>query len=535
MSDLRQHPEWRATKVAATIAVSRCLVTVYRFAIGPLAEAIGPELSGTSVDTPAPVFNGVAVGALALVVALALRMVAIGQQGGRQGAAWGPEIYWSGLFVLTLPVVYRLVSPSVQRLERLVLLLILAEASYAVSLLSSPMRVSHFDEFLHWLTAINIMQSHRLFQDNSLLPISPLYPGLEILTTALADLTQLPLFGAAIAVLLVLRALLISALFLIYEKIGGSVRLAAVGCVAYMGNSGYVLFDSQFAYESLAIVLLALVLLASAEERAATTTAVKSNVLVLLITAALAVTHHVTGAVAVLLLGTTVSLNILSRSARQERRSMMLVAGTAVALMVAWSFVIGNPVVDYLGPVFQAGIDGFFHSASKPQEARQAFVAADGTRMPLVLQLVGMGSVLIVAVGLATGFCRSLAIGTAQRDRRGWFTLVDTIRCRWVNHRAILLTLMTLCWPLSIILRLTPGGWEIGNRMGHISISVLVSSWRSRSPSSGKRLADGAPRSSPLPLCLLPMSAVSSLGGACWPPARPTRSRPMPHRSSQWA
>lgn len=454
-----------AIVAAKRTALSR-LSVLYRATSRAIIDCIGPGADGVVAEGSIAPFNSIWVAALTLYSALDLLIVAIAQYASRMDVAWGAPIFWSALFLLAAPIAFRLVGPGVHRMERIALLLLLAECSYAINLLFSPTRLSHFDEMLHWITAADIVRTRELFSENTLLPISPLYPGLEILTTGLANLSQMPLFGTMIVILVVLRGLLITVLFLLYEKISGSAWLAAVGCLFFMGNSSYVLFDALFAYESLAIVLLGLVLFTSMEDRTAQHVGRRPSILVVLITAALAVTHHVTGAVAAMLLAWVAVLKILSRHSGWERRSAAVIAAIAVIMMVAWSFRIGNPVVNYLGPVLQAGIKGAFHSATGAKQTREAFVAADGTHMPLALQWLGIASVAIIAAGLATGFMRSLALGSERHERGMWFTLLNSTRCRWVNHHGILLTLLTLGWPLSIILRLTPGGWEIGNRMG---------------------------------------------------------------------
>jgi hypothetical protein len=442
-----------------------------------MVRAISPEIRIELTDTSDAKVNTEWVAALCLVTSIALSMVALGQVAGRSGKTWGSPVFWAGICLLFFPVAMRLVQPMVSRLERVILLILLALSTFGVKLLYSPTRLVQFDEFLHWRTASDIMASHRLFLDNSLLPVSPLYPGLEILTTALAFLTHLSVFGASLTVLVVLRGLFVCVLYSFYQKLCGSSRVAAIACVAYMGNSGYVLFDALFAYETLAIVLLALALLAEAGSGAAITLFSPSTAILFFFVLALAVTHHMTGVFAALVLSLLALLHLFRPVARQDRTRAALVAGGALALMAIWSFVIGNPIVNYLGPVFQEGAQGFFHAVSKGKGARQAFVSADGTRTPILLQVAGMGAVGIVALMLATGFFRSIALATAGGSRTGWRTLANLFRSRWSSSRLILLTILTLGWPLSIVLRLTPGGWEIGNRMGpyvYFGVSIVM-------------------------------------------------------------
>ncbi len=48
-----------------------------------------------------------------------------------------------------------------------------------------------FDELLHYRTVDNILTTRHLFSPNSLLPVSPYYPGMETVTAVLVQLTGL--------------------------------------------------------------------------------------------------------------------------------------------------------------------------------------------------------------------------------------------------------------------------------------------------------------------------------------------------------
>jgi hypothetical protein len=402
---------------------------------------------------------------------MALPFIAAAQDAGHYKKDWANSVYWTGLLVLILPIMSRLASPMVARSERVYLLMLLAVSSFLVKLLYAPTRFAHFDEFLHWLTATDIMGLHRLFSPNSLLPVSPAYPGLEILTTAVANLSGLSIFGASVVVLLVIRPLFISALFLFYERICGCSRMAAIACLAYMGNSGYMFFESQYAYESLAIVLLGLALFSDSIARDNARQTYASTAIVLALVVALCATHHVTSYVALIVFALLAVLESLRSRDKSARTRAVLLAAFVLISIVVWAAISGKSITSYLGPPLQHAIDGFLRMIKgTPSPAgsapRKAFEAADGFKTPMALQVIGIVSLLIVALGLATGFLRSLALAASGFGRTGWAALLDFLRGRVSNTRLGLLTLLTLCWPLSVVLRLSAGGWEIGNRMG---------------------------------------------------------------------
>ena len=143
------------------------------------------------------------------------------------GWPWANDLFWLGLVVLYLPIALRLLKEDVSRDERIGLVVILGVALYLVKILQNPTAFIQFDEFLHVRTAIDVLDKRHLFSRNSLLPVSPLYPGLEIATTAIANLTGLSIFWSGALLLLVARVIFILSLFIFTEIVCGSARSSA--------------------------------------------------------------------------------------------------------------------------------------------------------------------------------------------------------------------------------------------------------------------------------------------------------------------
>src|SRR5205823_3208057 len=93
-----------------------------------------------------------------------------------------------GLLIIFVPNMMRLMAPTPSRFERICLLSVVGICFYLVQLMASPLHFSAFDAFLHWRTADDILRTRHLFSENSLLPVSPYYPGLEIATNALSTI-----------------------------------------------------------------------------------------------------------------------------------------------------------------------------------------------------------------------------------------------------------------------------------------------------------------------------------------------------------
>jgi hypothetical protein len=101
---------------------------------------------------------------------------------------------------------------------------------------------------------------------------------------------------------------------------------------------------------------------------------------------------------------------------------------------------------------------------------RTPFQGEDGIVQPFWQRGPAIASLLFTCLGLATGFFRSLNLAGGRIELSGFH-----IRIAWKNSALILFTLLTVAFPLSVLLRLTRSGWEIGNRLGtFISLGVCI-------------------------------------------------------------
>lgn len=463
---------------------------------------IGPDLRGSRADaTPEPANPGW-MATLCLVVAMALLLIVTGHGAGRRGDAVAPLLFWSGAVLLVVPTSLRIAWSNVARSERLFMLLLLAEALFYYKTVYSPTGFAHHDEFLHWAAAEDLATGHRLFLSNPLLPIASAYPALEIVTTAITNLTGLPLFAAASLLLAVLKGTLITALFLFYERISGSARIAAISCLTYMGCSTFVMFESAFSYESLGFVLCMLILAVEAASKDLVGGRRLSAIgLITLLLASLAVTHHLTAAFAAIYLGMLAALEALRRdiSLRLEARiAMGVTAVLAIMLPLLWVIASGNSFTGYVGPVVETGfktlLGRIFGTDIPPSEHLGA------PTQPLGMRLTTLVAVLLLTLGLATGFFRSLAMTAPGKLHSGWRPIQGILRRRWRDSRVVLLTLLACGFPISVAFRLTINGWQIGNRMGtfvFIGVGLVVAVsiihfWQGRASRGWRRIVPSA-------------------------------------------
>ncbi|MGO7383070.1 hypothetical protein ACCT20_07335 [Rhizobium ruizarguesonis] len=414
----------------------------------------------------------------AFLCSCALVVAALAANASRLGEGWAVPTFYCAIAVIFLPAAARIIHPRASRLERLALIVIVTSALFVVRVIRAPVAFIDHDEFLHWATVNDILEAGRLFLPNPLLPVSPLYPGLELITSALVNLSGLSVFAAGLIVLATARMMLMLALFLLFEKITDSARIASIACLIYMGSSTFLLFDVHYSYESLAIPMLAAVLLASESQRmepsdaAGWPTVVATVVLIL----ALAATHHLTSYFCTALLCGTAVMECLRQgaSAMQKRRAILL-ASIAVIAPVAWSKIVGNPTGSYILPVLEGGIHEVAQLVSSSTSTRKLFVSDTGALAPAWQRYLTMAGVALICLGLLTGFLRSLVFNGQHRNAS---ILWPPTRWRlWRSSLLQILVLVTLAYPVSIIFRLTRSGWEIGNRIGSLSflgVAIVV-------------------------------------------------------------
>ncbi|TBD11732.1 hypothetical protein [Rhizobium ruizarguesonis] len=414
----------------------------------------------------------------AFLCSCALVVAALAANASRLGEGWAVPTFYCAIAVIFLPAAARIIYPRASRLERLALIVIVTSALFVVRVIRAPVAFIDHDEFLHWATVNDILEAGRLFLPNPLLPVSPLYPGLELITSALVNLSGLSVFAAGLIVLATARMMLMLALFLLFEKITDSARIASIACLIYMGSSTFLLFDVHYSYESLAIPMLAAVLLASESQRmepsdaAGWPTVVATVVLIL----ALAATHHLTSYFCTALLCGTAVMECLRQgaSAMQKRRAILL-ASIAVIAPVAWSKIVGNPTGSYILPVLEGGIHEVAQLVSSSTSTRKLFVSDTGALAPAWQRYLTMAGVALICLGLLTGFLRSLVFNGQHRNAS---ILWPPTRWRlWRSSLLQILVLVTLAYPVSIIFRLTRSGWEIGNRIGSLSflgVAIVV-------------------------------------------------------------
>ncbi len=335
-------------------------------------------------------------------------------------------------------------------------------ALYLVKVLEYPLYFTFFDEFLHWRTTQDILASGHLFTLNSLLPVSAFFPGQEIVTDALCKLTGLSVYQAGIFLIGTARLLCMVALYLFFEQVSASSRVAGVAALIFVANPHFLFFDAQFAYESLALPLAATVLFILARSvhsagRERVILAVAAGLVLL----AVVVTHHVTSylLVAFLLIWSLCALLVKGKGAATWVVLANALFGLIVAL--AWLVTVGTLVLSYLPPVLGDALNQAIALIMRENTVRPFFTDSTGGVEPTWERLSATGSVAMTVLILP------FALFWIWRRKRG-------------DPLALALGIVALLYPASLALRLTSAGAEPATRLSpflFIGLGYVIAEW----------------------------------------------------------
>ena len=392
--------------------------------------------------------------ALSLVSAFGVFLLAVADNAGRMSISWADLLFWIGLLVLFVPVAARLLSFKASRRETIGLLIMLGSMIFLVKVLQYPLGFAYNDEFQHVVTAQDILSSAHLFHPNPLLPVSPQYPGLEIVTTALCSLTGLPLYISATIVIGVMRLIFILALFLFYEQISQSIHIrhatniAGIATLLNMTQSSFVFFTSQFSYGNLAIPLAVFVLWIMTRHAVMQSMSQRGLVVVALLgLAAITVTHHVTSYMLILFLALWCAVSMFSD---RGKRNWVIPWGLTLVgaiMVIAWIMLVGNIVIDYLGPFPLQFMKDIIQILTRQGPARPLFQQLGSYAVPEWERLFALASAGFILIWLPFGLFQV-----------------------WRRYRAHGLTLTLaiaslLLYPFSLLIRFTPTGGNTADRL----------------------------------------------------------------------
>jgi hypothetical protein len=309
---------------------------------------------------------GAAVGALGLLAAAAVAGVALitlsySWAASHDSGTTHFAIFWAGALLIAVPASIRLASAEPRRFERLGIVTGAALAFAVPKLLRSPGGPIFADEIAHWRQSELLARTGELYLLNPFLSVVDRFPGMHTLTIALRDAAGLSTWQAAVVLVFLWTALSALGVYMIAEELLGSSRAAGLAALVYVLNPSFMFFDTQYAYESMALPLLVWALVVFARlQRPNLYHSTRVGLVLLggLLGAALAVTHHLT---TIILLGLCVVFAVTAvahRGARDRRPAMLAtlaLVGVLGAEMGVW-LAAAPEVSEYLAPHLSGGL-----------------------------------------------------------------------------------------------------------------------------------------------------------------------------------
>jgi hypothetical protein len=364
----------------------------------------------------------------------------------RSGHPHGGLLFWLGLAAILMPVTARLTSASPSRNERVGLLVLLGLASYLVKVFRDPFRFLYADEFVHQYNTLTILSTHNLFRENPILPATAAYPGLETPTAALASLTGLSTFVAGLVVIALARLIMMIALFLLYETVTGSGRVAGLAAALYAASPHYMFFIADYSYESLALPIAILALAAALRARPSSGPGERPwFVVALVLTAGVVVTHHMTSYALIVTLLAICLMPLPWLHRRTPRPWTLVIAATAMT--AGWLILVARTTLGYLSPVVLGALRETIRTVAGEAATRQLFGGSSGhvPQGPQWEHLVALLSVVVVAVAVPLG---ARVVWRRYRDR----------------PTALVFAIAAFGYVVSLPLRLVPSAWEASVR-----------------------------------------------------------------------
>lgn len=378
--------------------------------------------------------------------------------------------FWLGLALIELPVIGVIAHRATSAAVRSALLVMLGFATFAPKLLRVTGGPAYHDEFAHWRDTYDIITSGKLFQNAQIIPIISRYPGLHAATAVIVDFTGLNIWQAATVLLVACHVALLLGICVLARGVGLDSRAAALAAVAYGFNASFLYFDTQFAYESMAITLVVWALAAFAQ--AVNARQQRHRLAWCCLTAVLsfgcAITHHLsTIELTVVMACVSLALTLPPIAGRDGWKATAatawgLTAFTGLAI-AAWIAFVAPATVGYLSPYLGAGLSQLVNITAGSSSGRKLFSAS---LSPWWEHDAAFGVTLIAAV-LAAG-------GLIMQRRRMRARLLPPGRKRSL---LVAYTILGLIYFPSTALILSPAGAEGARRswaVSWIGLAIVV-------------------------------------------------------------
>lgn len=375
------------------------------------------------------------------------------------GSTQAQTLYVFGLLVIFVPAAIGVLMPRTRPSTRVLLALAMALLLQLSRLVLYPTRFMFHDELIHANVLRLLGDTGRLFSENSLLPVTTYYPGLEVATNAVQSVTGVSAHTSAVVILLAARLVLALGILLLVARVTGSTRVGAAAVVIYACNPQMLFFNSQFSYQTLALPLAVLTVYLVASRRQGARTSLLPG---LLATVAVTFTHHVTAALLIATFVAWWAIEVVRRRGRANASvSLALMSLTALGAFVVTLLNPGNSLLTYLGSIGESSVQAVTQVLSGEQQ-RKVFQNSAGVVTAPWEKVAIIASILLTLAVLVPAVWRSRLILRAR------VSLVT------------LLVLLALLYPLIPGGHLTVSTAEVGDRSAgfvFIGVAFVVAWW----------------------------------------------------------
>ncbi len=382
----------------------------------------------------------------ALLAGAAGVLVALADALNRSGRGGGVALFWFVVLGLMACAAFRLSLLMPTRLERIGIVLVMGEFLYLVKVLKDPFTFMYSDELVHAFNAQRMLETGSALHANPILPVTGHYVGLPAITDAVTSLTGLKVFGAGLLVIGVARLVILLGLFLLFEDVAQSARVAGLAALFYTAHPNFVFFTGQYAYESLAFPLAVFGLAAVNRWMVPDDPGVRRGwaIAALIAISGVVMTHHMTTyALVGFLLAASVAHYALARQSGSWNPWPF--AAFSVAAAVAWLVLVASDTAGYLSIIFGKAFQETIRTLAFESAPRQLFEADSGGGSPWGERVVGLASVALIA-----GVIPIALFEVWRRHRR--------------NTIAVVLAIGASAYVGVLFLRFVPRAWEIANR-----------------------------------------------------------------------
>jgi hypothetical protein len=290
--------------------------------------------------------------------------------------------FWLGMILIELPITALIARWQTSASVRMALLTLFGVVTFAPKLLRNPTAPSYHDEYAHWRATYDILSSGKLFQPTPIIPIIADYPGLHTATAAVVHFTGLDIWQSGTIILVLFHLAGFLGIVALARSAGMSPRASALAGILYGTNASFLYFDTEFAYESMAIPLLIWSLVCFVQAfRARPGRRLVWCVCTIFLSAGTVITHHLSSlALSLIMVLISIALSI-PRLARRDgwvdtARVAWGLTLAMIAMFLVWIVFFAPATFSYLSPYLGSGLSELMESATGGNGSRELFSAS---------------------------------------------------------------------------------------------------------------------------------------------------------------